>query len=142
MGYEYDLQGTDPAGDGPAVPPNSKRIAAVNSVVELVHGPPVIVAYETAAGTKVFHAGSMQYSNGLDSWAGLSAFRKRSSGGGECHPSDDDCFENATDAAQQMTINILADMNAFPHSPRGPFVVPVTSCDWNAPDADCIAGRR
>lgn len=135
MGYEFEVHDSRIAG-----PKNLQVVADVPSIVQFGLLP-VVVAYETDEGAKVFNVGSMHFLHGLDRWAGGAVFREEGSPR-PCAAEELDCFDVETSAAQQMTVNVLADMGAIRHSPRGD-LTETQPCDWNAPAAHCVgsAGR-
>jgi hypothetical protein len=132
VGYEYEVPLTD-LSPLPFVP----RILARAPSVAVQGQHPVMLAYQTRSGTRVFNAGSMQISHGLDGWAGRAAFRVK---GGEarCHRGDKDCFDAENPAIQQLAVNVLADLGAQPATPSSGVDLRL-QCDWNHPGADCRA---
>lgn len=132
LGYEYEgIFG------GTAALPFQLVVLASNRSIKPTQGQPVMVAYQTDRGAKVFNAGSMHWAHALDAWAGKHAFR-RSAGNG-C--TAEDCFAHENRAAQQLTLNVLRDFGAQPATPT-PRLVLRPACDWNAPDPSCLAAGR
>jgi hypothetical protein len=130
VGYEYEIPLAD-LSPLPFVPAILARAPAIT-----VHGQkPVMLAYQTSSGTRVFNAGSMQINHGLDGWAGRAAFRLR---GGEAHcdRGEKDCFDAENPAIQQLAVNVLADFGAQPSTPAASISLRA-SCDWNAPAPKC-----
>lgn len=107
--------------------------AAIPASILPFGGPPVVVAYQAPSGARVFNAGSMHWSHALDGWAGRTAFR-RSGGERTCSRGDSDCFEVESAAVQQLTVNILEDMEATRGSPTPALVSGDHPCDWIHPD--------
>ena len=115
IGYEYEVPytGMTPLpfplvtiGDVPSIP----------SSVIFDHGVPVTVAYQHPSGARVFNAGSMHWTHGLDGWSGRTAFRQ-SGGERECQAGDTDCFADESVAVRQLTVTILDDFGAKRGSP-------------------------
>jgi hypothetical protein len=127
LGYEYE--GLYAA---PAALPFQVVVLAANDDIKVFNGRPVMVAYETARGAKVFNSGSMHWAHALDAWAGQHAFGH--SDGKHCLGN---CFRHENRGAQQLTMNVLRDFGARPATPT-PGLVVSGSCDWLAPDARCL----
>ena len=89
------------------------------------------VAYQLPSGARVFNAGSMQWSHGLDGWADarLPQPRRRARGA----RGDDDCFDDENEAVKQLTVNVLDDMGARRGSPSAGLVTSSHPCDWIEP---------
>lgn len=128
MGYEYEARysGMTPL---PFDLVTIGSAAAVPAEVLPFGGPPVVVAYQTQSGARVFNAGSMHWSHALDAWSGRTAFRN-TGGERECAVSDTDCFDVENAAVQQLTVNVLADMEAKRGSPTPSLVSGDHPCDW------------
>ena len=128
VGYEYEVPytGTTPLGFDVVT---IGRAADITSDALLGAGQPVAVAYQHPSGARVFNAGSMQWSHGLDGWAGRTVFRNH---GGEraCARGDDDCFDDENEAVKQLTVNVLDDMGARRGSPSAGLVTSSHPCDW------------
>ena len=134
MGYEYEAryQGRTALpfdvvtiGDVASIPPTS--LASGES--------PVAVAYQHSSGARVFNAGSMHWSEGLDSWVGRASFRN-SGGARDCASGDTDCFDVEDQAVQQLTVNVLDDMGGRRGTPSSN-LVDSGPCDWLQPGPDC-----
>ena len=140
MGYEYEVPYT-------GTTPLPFAVVILGAAVDFPasalpgNGQPVVVAYQHDSGARVFNAGSMQWSHGLDGWAGRTAFRVH---GDErpCAPGDDDCFAVENDAIKQLTVNVLDDMGARRGSPSPGLVSASHPCDWITPDCPSTASRR
>jgi hypothetical protein len=131
LGYEYEILYKEPA-----KLPFQLQVLAKAPSVPVRGGPPVMVAYQTAGGAKVFNAGSMHWTHGLDSWSGRSAFRL-AGGGRRCGADDRDCFAHANPVVQQITTNVLLDFGARPTTPS-PDLYLGEACDWNHPAPSCV----
>jgi hypothetical protein len=123
VGYEYQVPYSDTA---PL--PFHVDVLADAPAISLPRGTPVMVAYQTAGGARVFNAGSMHWTHALDSWAGRSAFRVQGDER-ECGAHDFDCFNHENPAAQRFTANVLADFGAQPATPAARLSV-AGACDW------------
>lgn len=134
MGYEYEV----PYAGATPLPFAVHTLADVPGLVTPMglSVPPAVVAYQTASGARVFNAGSMHWAHGLDAWAGQTVFR-RTGDTRPCAEGDDDCFDVARRAVQQVTVNVLADMGARRGTPS-PDLIDSGPCDWERPDDDCV----
>ena len=132
VGYEYEALYAQPANL-----PFSLHVLGRAPEVPIEGGPPVMVAYQTQAGARVFNAGSMHWNHGLDGWVGRAAFRLKGAGR-RCSSTDSDCFVHVHPMVQQLTRNILADFSARPETPSPDLYDPGEACDWNNPAARCM----
>jgi hypothetical protein len=134
VGYEYEIPYT---GMTP-LPFDVVTIGLAEDIKSSVlpwGGQPVVVAYQHASGARVFNVGSMHWAHGLDGWAGRTAFRNQG-GERECAGGDTDCFDVESSAVQQLTVNVLDDMEAKRGSPSTALVSRGHACDWIHPDCD------
>jgi hypothetical protein len=131
VGYEYELPFADPQRL-----PFPLVILGRATQVHTKGGMPVMVAYQTNHGARVFNAGSMHWVHALDPWSGRRAFRHQGNGG-PCRANEPDCFDSENRAAQQLTANVLADFGAVPATPSTRLQVSA-ACDWRAPEPRCL----
>lgn len=128
MGYEYEAPYSR-ATPLPIAPVTIGSAAAIPASILPFGGPPVVVAYQAKSGARVFNAGSMHWSHALDGWSGRTAFRN-SGGERECAHGDSDCFDVENAAVQQLTVNVLDDMEASRGSPTLTLISVGRPCDW------------
>jgi hypothetical protein len=134
MGYEYEVlySGTTPL---PFVPVVIGDVASIAPATLPGKGSPVALAYQYSSGARIFNAGAMHWSHGLDPWVGQTAFRNMG-GEQECAVGQSDCFDVADLGVRQLTVNVLDDMGGRRGSPS-PDLVDSGPCDWLNPAAGC-----
>ena len=140
MGYEYEAR----YGGATPLPFDLVTIgsaAAIPASILPFGGPPVVVAYQAKSGARVFNAGSMHWSHALDGWSGRTAFRN-TGGERECGSGESDCFDVENAAVQQLTVNVLDDMEAKRGSPTPSLVSEDHPCDWLRMDCSPPSPRR
>lgn len=135
MGYEYEVAYTGAT----HLPFDFVVLGDVASIAPATlpgKGSPVAIAYQHKSGARVFNAGAMHWSHGLDAWVGHTAFRQ-TGGERDCASGrQPDCFDVEDQAVRQLTVNVLGDMGGKRGSPS-PDLIDSGPCDWNAPPRSC-----
>ncbi len=126
VGYEYE-------GPGGAALPFSAVVLARSPTVAFGGTAASMVAYKARSGARVFNAGSILWSHGLDGWTGRTAFRNDNWNGMPCHDrqlDDAQCFDHSSVAVQQITVSVLGDFGARPATPSSWLVVDQPAKQW------------